>query len=202
LFNQTERQDSAKSEHVVQLFDTPDSLGQSVAAFLRDGLADGDALLVVARGIHLQAIAGALTRQGVPIRQLIDNGQLTMLDAVALLRQFLVYGMPDAERFDHVIGDLVRTVVSERGRVRIYGEMVDLLAEQMEFGAVITLEQLWNELSRTTSFTLLCGYASAHFAPIAASGLLRDVCSCHDRVVQDQSDLLGSWVLAQSAAVS
>ena len=74
LVNETGRQATARSEHVLQLFDTPDSLGEGVAAFLRDGLTHDDALLVVARGVHLQAITGALTFLHVPVRKLLESG--------------------------------------------------------------------------------------------------------------------------------
>jgi hypothetical protein len=191
-----------KSEHVVQLFDTPESLGESVGAFLRDGLARDEVLLVVARGIHLQAIASVLAQQRIPIHRLLETGRLTMIDAVSVLRQLLVNGMPDDERFERVVGGLVRGLAADGTRVRVYGEMVDILAEQMEFGAVIALEQLWNTLSASVPITLLCGYGSAHFVLGNATGFLRKVCSCHHRVVQGQSDMLGSWVLAQHIAAS
>jgi len=192
----------AKSDHVVQLFDTAESLGDSVAAFLCDGLARGDVLLVVARGIHVQAITTALANHDVPIQRLLESGRLVMLDAVSVLRQLLLEGMPGQERFDRVVGDLVRNLASNGACVRIYGEMVDVLAEQMEFAAAIKLEELWNALSGSIPITLLCGYASAHFALTSAADRLREVCACHDRVIQGQSDILGSWVLNQYSAAT
>jgi len=186
----------------VQLFDTPESVGEAVASFLADGVGSGDTLLVVARGVHTQAITTALANRDIPLQPLIDSGRLTILDAVATLRQLSLNGMPDAARFDRVVGDLVRHLSADGARLRIYGEMVDVLAEQLEFGSALKLERLWAELLETTPVALLCGYASAHFTPTSAAGRLREVCSCHDRVVQGQSDVLGSWVLAQHAALN
>lgn len=197
--SQAERRSGTGSDHAVQLFDTAESLGESVAAFLSEGATTGDALLVVARGIHVEAITGALEHRDVPARQLIDSGRLKMLDAVTVLRQLLLYGVPEEGRFNRVVGDLVGSLVADGRHLRVYGEMVDILAEQTEFGAVLKLEELWNTLSDRVSFTLLCGYASAHFAPDSGSERLREVCSCHDRVVKGQSDLLGSWLLAQQS---
>jgi hypothetical protein len=200
--NQADRGSRATSDHAVQLFDTAESVGDTVAAFLSEGVTTGDALLVVARGIHLEAITSALAHRHIPVQQLIDSGQLKMLDAVAVLRQLLLYGMPEEERFSRIVGDLVRSLVADGRHLRIYGEMVDVLAEQMEFAAVVRLEELWNALSDSLSITLLCGYASAHFAPDSASERLREVGSCHDRVVKGQSDMLGNWILAQHAAAN
>jgi hypothetical protein len=199
LSHETEQRRVVKSDHVVQLFDTPESVGETVAAFLRDGLARGETLLVVARGINLQAITTALLREGARVAQLRETGRLTMLEAVPVLRQLLVDGMPDEERFERVVGDLVRHLAADGAGVRIYGEMVDVLAEQLEFGAATRLEELWNDLATRTPLTLLCGYASAHFAPANAADRLREVCACHTRVVQGHADLLGSWILAQQS---
>ena len=185
------------SDHVVQLFDTPESVGETVASFLAEGATAGEPLLVVARAIHTQCITTALAAHDIAVSTLLQSGRLTMLDAVAILRQLLVSGMPDEERFERVIGDLVRGLAADGVRVRIYGEIVDVLAEQLEFGAAVRLEQLWNTLARTTPMLLLCGYSSAHFAPSSAAGRLHDVCSCHERVMARQSDMLGSWILSQ-----
>ena len=176
----------------MQLFDTAESVGEAVASFLADGVTSGEALLVVARGVHTQAITTALANRDIPLQPLIDCGRLTILDAVTTLRQLSLNGTPDEARFDRIVGDLVRHLGANGARLRIYGEMVDVLAEQLEFASAVKLEHLWNALSETTPLTLLCGYASAHFTPTSAAGRLREVCSCHDRVVQAQSDVLGS----------
>ena len=49
-----------ESEHIVQLFDSSESLGSGVAAFLAQGLAEDGKALVVARPRHVDAILNAL----------------------------------------------------------------------------------------------------------------------------------------------
>jgi hypothetical protein len=48
--------------------------------------------------------------------------------------------------------------------VHIYGEMVEVLAEEGEFLAAAQLEELWNEVAQHW-IMLLCGYSSAHLGP-------------------------------------
>jgi len=42
--------------------------------------------------------------------------------------------------------------------IRAFGEMVDVLWSDGRKRAAIALEELWNDLARTRSFALLCGY--------------------------------------------
>lgn len=188
---------AVRSEHVVQLFDAPDSLATNVAAFLAQGLADNANLLVVARPAHAEAIKSALAAAGYSPDMLLGSGTLVALDAHDTLRRFMRNQMPDPDLFDAVVGDLVRRLAAASpAPLRVYGEMVDLLAEQRNFAAAEELETHWTRLSETTSFSLLCGYASSHFAAEDGAGRLATVCGLHTRVHQSNEDLLANWLLS------
>jgi hypothetical protein len=104
------------------------------------------------------------------------------------------HGEPDPEAFEASIGALIRTLSTERP-LSIYGEMVDVLAERGELDAAVALESLWNALAARGPFTLMCGYASAHFVAPAAGVRLRQVCEAHGHVRTCAVDLLGRWLL-------
>jgi hypothetical protein len=183
------------SEHIVQLFDGPETLGHAVAnhlvhAFERDGHA-----LVVSRPGHFHQISHELAQRGYVTDELLAAGRMTVLDARTTLRQFMHAGAPNPRMFDSVVGAVVRDLAS-RGPLVIYGEMVDLLAEERSFTAAEELEALWNSLAEKTSFSLLCGYASSHFAAPRGEERLRRVCANHTRVHQNNEDLLGSWLIS------
>jgi hypothetical protein len=72
---------------------------------------------------------------------------------------------------------------------------VDILAEEGNFGAALCLESLWNDLAARVSFTLLCGYASAHFASAETAQLLRGICAQHSHVAVAPEDAMAQWVL-------
>jgi hypothetical protein len=188
---------AASSEHVVQLFDMIDSMASGVTSFLEQGLAQQAALLVVARAQHADAILQSLQSAGHDTPALAANGTLTVLDAKSTIRQFMRGGTPDAALFDATVGDLVRRLNAGTGRpLYVYGEMVDILAEEGSYTAVEELEDLWNQLGETESFSLLCGYASSHFAaPLKGADRLRAVCHLHSRVHQSSDDMLGNWLL-------
>ena len=69
--------------------------------------------------------------------------------------------------------------------VRAYGEMVDVLWKAGQTVAATRLEMLWNDLARSQSFSLLCGYAMGSFYKDAA---VEEVCSHHSHVIAESGD--------------
>ncbi len=189
------------SEHIVQLFDVIDSLGTGVAAFLESGLQAGAHVLVVARPQHVTMITQALADAGHDAAALAAEGRLVVLDAGTTLRRFMRSGGPDPALFESACGDVVRRLAAASdGQLHVYGEMVDILAEEGSYQALEELEGLWNELAATESFRLLCGYASSHFAAPKGGDRLRAVCHHHTRVHRNNEDLLANWLLDTAAA--
>ena len=188
------------AEHIVQLFDTIDSLANVVSAFLNEGWEAGDHLLVAAKPAHWSRTADRLERRGCPVAQAIRSGRLSVLDAATTLARITRFGAVDRQLFVEHIGGLVGRLVAEAsGSVRIYGEMVELLAEEGDLRAAQQLEQLWNELGERQPYLLLCGYSAAHFADPQALPALHAICGAHTRVQTNTSDLLGNWLVGRES---
>jgi hypothetical protein len=186
----------SNAEHIVQLFDSAESLGDSVASFLHEGLVAGANLLVLAKPAHVEAIADALLVRGHVMATLVSEQRLTVLDARLTLSSLMRNGAPDPALFERHIASVVRRLRAD-APLRGYGELVELLAEEGNFRGAAELEGLWNQLSAVEPLTLLCGYSSAHFAPAGAGRALRQICRCHTRVKRGNSDLLGNWLLSR-----
>jgi hypothetical protein len=60
--------------------------------------------------------------------------------------------------------------------------MVDVLWRKGQTAAAIRLETLWNDLSRTHEFKLLCGYAMGNFYKGSATD---DITAVHSHLVTD-----------------
>lgn len=157
------------AHHVVQFFDTFESRAVAVARFLEARAVLGDHLLVVAKPEHWVNIRRELDVLGFGTAAAETDGRLVVRDAHA-------------------------TLGGERP-LSIYGEMVDVLAERGELAAAVALESMWNALAARGPFTLMCGYASAHFVAPAAGVRLRQVCEAHGHVRTGADDLLGRWLL-------
>jgi hypothetical protein len=184
------------SEHLLQLFDTEESLANSVSAFLVEGFRKGETLLVVATASHWTTIREGLVERELDVDASLHRGQLRVLDAVAALSRFMRRGEPNRALFRQTVGALVAELATPAG-LRIYGEMVEVLACEGNYGGVSQLEDLWNQLSAEHSFTLLCGYSAPHFAAPDAGASLAKICFQHSRASCEPHDALASFLLSK-----
>ena len=175
----------AVGDHIVQFYEDEQFLFDAVAHFAGAGLAAGEPVLIVATQPHRMAFAQLLRRNGVRVEEAVASGLLTMLDAQDTLLRFMVGNEPHPERFYTVLGEAIQNVRAQRSqaRVRVFGEMVDLLWRGGNRAAAIQLEELWNELARLHSFTLLCAYSMGNFYMPGDGELFDKVCRRHSHVI-------------------
>jgi hypothetical protein len=181
--------------HLVQLFDAPRSLADAVSHFLLEGGADGQLLLVIARASHWQLTRAYLERRGFAVDDASED--LTVLDARKLRARMMRRGALDPTRMEETLGGMIAELSAAAGGLRVYGEIVELFAEEGNFEQACALEDCWNHLQTKYGFTLLCGYSAAHFADPRNSQFLRDVCSRHTAVKSQPADALGTWLTAR-----
>jgi len=140
--------------HAVDLYVDDAELLSHLTAYVVDGLASGETCLVVATPQHRAGLRHrvALAGLGEP------GGRLLELDADEVLRRFLRDDWPDPALFDLAVAEVLRTLLREGGRVRVFGEMVGLLHARGMLPAALQLEKLWEQLQRELDFPLLCAY--------------------------------------------
>jgi len=185
---------SRRDQHFLQLFDGPDSRAAAVAAFVQQGLLNHETTVIVVTPEHRIAVLQRLRRSGVDVDRAQAIGQLIIRDAAHVLRLFERRGRLDPNLFDASVGAQMRQLTAQ-GRVRVYGEIVDLLAAQGNYAGAQLLENLWNDLQTRMSFTLFCGYSSENFGDPLTAGSLRSICRSHCHSISHPNDLLGSFLL-------
>src|SRR5260370_618154 len=101
----------------------------------------------------------------------------------------MVEKMPDWNKFKATIGSTIEALAGGSGaaRVRIYGEMVDVLWRDGNPQAAIHLEELWNDLGNSCSFSLLCAYRMGNFYKEADGAHFQHICRTHSLVVPSES---------------
>ena len=181
--------------HIVQLFDSKESRGDALFTFVRDGLLAGDSVLVVTTAAHRELLFRLCHERGVNIDAARAGHSLTVMDANEALARLMSIELPDWVLFNTYVGALVRRLRANGSRLRIYGEMVDVLAHAGEYHAARVLEELWNRLQEREPFTLLCGYSSEHFGNPRDRDALRHICRLHTSVQSDPRDILGDFLL-------
>jgi PAS domain S-box-containing protein len=185
--------------HVVQFYEGDAFLAEVVGEFLSGGLQAGDAVIVIATPEHRLLFAESLLDRGLDPAELAGQGRLVLLDARETLNRLMLGPSPDADRFRDVICrefDLALRL-ARSGRVRAYGEMVDLLWRDGNSQAALRLEELWNDLQATRGFSLLCAYVMGSFYSQAAE--MQQVCASHTHVIRPPGTDDGPGELAQAA---
>lgn len=197
-FTETIVRGGITSRHVMQLFDTELSRCEAVSAFVRAGLDAGENAVVVITAPRWFAVAEQLRADGVDLDAVIASGQLTLRDATSTLGLLLNEQTPHARLFDLSIGALVSQLAAKGPALRIYGEMVDVLAERGDLAAARQLEDLWNRLADQFPFTLFCGYSAVHFGDARAGAMLKSICRAHNGIQSDPRDLLGAFLVREA----
>ena len=180
--------------HAVQLFDADASRARAVASFVREGLQSRERVVVVMRA-QAWTLAAVSLANDVALSDAIDAGRLTVLDADATLERLMRDGALDPVVFAEMVGPLVAAEVPGTRGLRIYGEMVDLLAAGGDFAAAQQLESLWNDLRSRTPFKLFCGYSSMHFPGSDGREALRAIRRLHTHTHLSAQDVIGMHLM-------
>lgn len=178
---------SSPHEHAVQFYESVPFLLDAVAAYVSPALHDGGAAILVALAGHRDGIYQRLAGSGLDPHAATERGQLTFFDAEATLAHIMAGDMPDAARVSALIEPHLARL-SRAGRpVRVYGEMVSLLAMQGNHHGAMRLEELWNTLLQQHTFSLLCSYPIDQRAEHREPAWIGDVCAAHSRVIPAES---------------
>lgn len=196
----------AERSHAVQIYEDESFLIDSVCEFIGAGLRAGEQVLAIATRAHAQAVQARLAEQGLAIDVATERGQLVTLDAPLLLLQFMSSELPDPVLFREQVARacaLLHGAAHRRERaagspepnraapsalrVRVYGELVDLLARAGNARGAILVEQLWNEVCERHAFALLCAYDLRSFQHADDAERFRDVCNFHSHVLPTET---------------
>ena len=173
------------STHAVQFYENDAFLVASVGDYVAAGLAIGQPVVAVTTEAHRQGITEHLLHRGFDVKRAVSRGHLVMMDAEALLASFMENGHPNPELCKAAVGGVLRGYHSRVPRVtiRVFGEMVDVLCRTGNIAGALELEELWNDLARTYSFSLLCGYSMRTFASESHGDGVASICQKHAHVI-------------------
>ncbi|HSS22319.1 MAG TPA: ATP-binding protein [Pyrinomonadaceae bacterium] len=175
------------TEHFVQFYEADEFLLNSLSGFVGKALTSGDAAVVIATPDHRAGLDQLLLTRGLDIATAKNSSQYISLDAAETLATFMVAGEIEPQRFKEVVGSVIASVTDARPRIRAFGEMVALLWAQGHYTAAVKLEELWNDLQRSHSFSLFCAYP---MNALGGEGLVEPhhtICNVHSRVIPAES---------------
>lgn len=116
------------------------------------------------------------------------SGRVLLLDARETLAKFMVGDMPDADLFAAMIAEMIGGMaVDGPQRLRVYGEMVDVLWREGNSNAAIRLEELWNDAGKEHSFSLLSAYLTGNFYREGDASRFVELCRNHSHVIPTET---------------
>ena len=172
----------APCDHWVQMYNDEPRMIRSLTGYVRAGLRQGDAVIVIATETHLEALEAQLVGQGFDLAAARKSNQYMPCDAEATLARFMVGEMPDEALFQEVVADLLIKARLNHPRVRAFGEMVALLWAKGHCAATVRLEHLWHRYCEEEQFSLFCAYPKIGFTQDAETSI-REICAAHSSVV-------------------
>lgn len=178
--------ESGLYRHSVQFYESENYLTESIKAFVSAGLEHGEGVIVIATPAHLESLKKDLQFYA-DLAEQVRSGQLILIDAYEALSQFMIGELPDPTTFTQYVGGLIDQMSPSFPLIRAYGEMVNILWEQENLRGTIALEKLWNDLAKTRSFSLLCGYSMENFTRPVHGVVFSEICSCHSHVYPTES---------------
>lgn len=169
-------------QHVVKFFVEESDLYESLANYVREGLEADQGVLVAATRAHWTGLTLHLSNAGIQIDQVIDRGQLAFLDAEEARDELMVKGQPSQERFQALVAQQASELIEQWSGLRVYDEIVDILAADSQFGPMRQLDEMWRALRRRGECSLFSGYRLENFGGAADEELFDKVCRAHQQV--------------------
>jgi signal transduction histidine kinase len=169
------------SAHVVQFYEDDAFLVEVVSRFIDEGILAGEPVLVLATGAHCAAVRQALEAKGVDA-----GGRVALVDTAEVLDCILIDGAVDTARFRATMSEQVGRLGANGARVRIFGELVDVLCRQGHPEAGPLIEAIGTELCSTGAFTLVCAYALGSFREESDGARFGQVCAAHARALPSE----------------
>ena len=175
-------------DHIVQLYQDQQFLNRAVCRFAAGAIANGEGVILVPTAAHWDAFRPRLEAEGVNVKAAQGNGQLTVVDADELLPRFMKDSMPDAPVFLGLAAEVIGKARDE-GRypkVRWWGEMVNLLWEQGNVAASMSLEDQFDRLAEHHEIAIFCSFVMDNFNSEVQSRLLPRLGQNHSHLIPVQ----------------
>jgi hypothetical protein len=169
-------------DHTVRFFENDYCLAESLACYISAGLMQGEAVVVITTPANELSCLKELIKMDCRVGDAIRTEQLSFFNANETLLKLMVGEFPDWNEFQSVIGSLIENRINRFSKLRVYGDMVDILRNEGNIEGMIRLEEHWNKLSESYSFSLLCGYKANSFGTMGHECSFEKACKTHSHI--------------------
>jgi signal transduction histidine kinase len=178
-----------RGSHIVRYYEDDASLVAEVGQLVTAGLVTGEPAVVIATPTHRDGLERRLKAQRINVGEAHRSGRYVPLDAAETLARITTNGWPDPVKFGDIIGGAVgrAAALAPAAHVLAFGEMVALLWADGRRDAALRLEELWNDLATSHSFSLVCAYPLAAFGTYTDAQSFSSVSALHTEVLPTEA---------------
>ena len=162
-----------------------DTLTESALAFVEGGLQRGESVLVIAGADQRDRLFERLAAGKFRPQSLRDPGQLSVLDSGQITAHLVADGLPEWAPFRNALAPVLSRLQPSGRSTRVYSELANALWQAGNTAAAIQVEDFWNALAGTYSFSLYCGYTMDTHSEHSYAAPLEELGRTH-------SDILGT----------
>lgn len=169
------------AKHVAAFYATDRFIVTQAADFIASGLRAGERVIALATQEHWNAIMKELERSDTALGRATADGRLVLIEADRIVEDLVVAGPVDVGAFRAMLQPLIVPGAA----IRVYGEVVSLLAARGDVEGALAIERLGHELSGAHGVNVLCGYHVAGARPLRAPEIARIRNVHHRSFVED-----------------
>jgi hypothetical protein len=191
--------------HIVQVCQDDVFQAEAVTRYIQEGLLKDEAVIIYARTSLRKSVIRKLEQLDIEVGNYKQLGQLKFFDVEYTLSCFYNEDIVNESSFQDFVGSSLQDLRLRFGKIRIFGEMVNVLWKNEEHEAAMKLEECWNNLSRKFDFSLLVSYSLDSIVPANANTeeAITLICQYHKHLrkvnpnnpsVIDRDSVLGLFV--------
>jgi len=160
-----------------------------IADFIRKGISEEEGIVVLASKDHTTQIERQIESLGLHVRRLRSAGLWSVVSTDTLLR-VLLSGISIERMIANVINPTFQ-MARERsltGRIRVYGEFVDVVLKLGMLNACLELERYGMQIASQNVADIYCGYSADSFPEAGHAKQFTKVCLLHNLIHTNLSD--------------
>lgn len=146
----------ASQGRVVQICQSKTAQARLLMNYMSEGLQNNEAVIVIARPPLRKAMWAKLLALGLDMVAYKARGQFKWFDAELLLSAIVIDDVIDEHCFQTFVGSQIEAAQAAYGKVRAFGEMMEILRQSGLPETALQLGNIRNELCKKHEFTVLC----------------------------------------------
>ncbi len=170
---------SPGNSHIVQVCENLSSQADILTEYITEGLSNEEGIVIIAQPGLRKALAEKMNSLGLDLQDLKAQSRIKILDGNLLLSLFNFDDTIDKATFIKYVLTPVMESKLKFGKVRVFGEMVDILWKNNK-DLAIELEGWWCEVCEENNLMLLCTYLLGSLEPAEFIESLERICISHN----------------------